>query len=349
MAIPTPPLHNKFFRILIRTESGAGYSWFGNLPNDAANATGIFVNNNNNNVSLANIITHINRMVKCTYIDDKNAGYGSATLEVTNEYGGTADNLFNGANNVWLEAHAGDDGHVGFRHTDTADSADPFAKVKFFGANVCSVLGLPENVWLHGSGFNLSVNDNIESSFKGVVIADELNVDGYVNFSPNARAAGQMVFDVSGSEGNDQGIMLSVGTSIFGKFGYDTFSSGSLCQVDLVRSSGDVIALYTSDERLKDDVQYILDPVSKVKQLNGVEFKWNHKQKIYPVGTKDVGIIAQDLQKVYPELVSESSTGYLGVKHDRLVALLIEAVKEQNNEIESLKSRITDMENNNAI
>ena len=347
MAIPTPPLHNKNFRILIKTESGAGYSWFGNLSNDAANATGIFVNNNNNNVSLANIITHINRMVKCTYIDNKNAVYGSAALEVTNAYGGSADNLFNGASNPWLEAHPGDDGHLGFRHTDTADASDPFAKVKFFGANVCSVLGLPENIWLHGSGFNLSVNDQIESSFKGVVIADELNVDGYVNFSPNARAAGQMVFDVAGSEGNDQGVMLSVGTDIFGKFGYDTFTSGSLVQVDLVRSTGDVIAVYSSDERLKDDIQYILNPIEKVKQLNGVEFKWNSSQSAYSVGTKDIGIIAQDLQKVYPELVATGSHGYLGINsYGKLVGLLIEAVKEQNIELDDLKQRLNNLENN---
>ena len=96
---------------------------------------------------------------------------------------------------------------------------------------------------------------------------------------------------------------------------------------------------------MKDDVQYILDPVSKVKQLNGVEFTWNSSQSYHEVGKKDVGIIAQDLQKVYPELVETSSNGYLGVKYERLVGLLIEAVKEQNDEIDKLKARLNNLEN----
>jgi|21_taG_2_1085346.scaffolds.fasta_scaffold00254_2 hypothetical protein len=342
---------DKRFRILLKTVSGTEYSWFGNRGNADATSTGIWANQSDTSVSPATVIQKINKMCKCTYIDDRNANYGSGTGEVDSDYGG-ADTYFNGAENIWLEAVAvpetGTANRIVFRHTDTADTSDPFAKVKFFGSTVCSKLGLSEDVWYHGAGFNLSVNEEVESFFRGTVVADEFTIVNRGYFGNNARFSGEMVYDVSGSEAQRQGILFSTGSGVFGRFVYEPFISGSLVEADLIRSKGDVIALYTSDERLKDDIQYILDPVSKVKQLNGVEFKWNDKQKIYPVGTKDVGIIAQDLQKIYPELVTESSTGYLGVKHDRLVALLVEAVKAQSSEIELLKSRITNMEDTNA-
>ena len=346
MAIPTPPLHNKHFRILIKTENGNEHSWMGNRDTLNASSVGIFANNNNNNRTLSDVVADINKMVKCTYLDRKQATVGIAGSgeDIENFWSGS-DDRFDGANNPWLTAHAGDDGKVGFRHTDSTDISDPFAKVKFFGSNVCSVLGFPEDVWIHASGFNLSVNPNIESSFKGVVNATELNVDGFVNFSPNARSAGKMFFDVSGSESNDMGVFMTVGTTIFGRYGYDTFTSGSLVQVDLVRSTGDVVAVYSSDEKLKDNVEYILDPISKVNQLNGVEFEWNSLQKAYPAGTKDIGIIAQDLQKVYPELVSTGSHGYLGINsYGKLTGLLIEAVKEQSKQIADLQYRIKKLE-----
>ena len=337
---------NYNFRILIQTETGTQVSYMGGDDSTPDNNTGAkFADSANSGMSITNIQTRINRMVKCTFVDRKNVSVGSGQ-DVENLYNNDADNKFNGANNPWLECTANsDDNRVGFRHTDTLDTSDPFAKVKFYGTKVCNVLGFPEGVWIHGSGFNLSVQEGIESSLKGSVIATSLSVVGNANFGDGSRYTGEMVFDISGSETKTAGFSFVTGSGIFGKVQYDPLTSGSLVEVDLVRSKGDIVALYTSDKRLKDDVKYILDPVSKVKQLNGVEFTWNSSQSYHEVGKKDVGIIAQDLQKVYPELVETSSNGYLGVKYERLVGLLIEAVKEQNNEIDKLKARLESLEN----
>ena len=105
----------------------------------------------------------------------------------------------------------------------------------------------------------------------------------------------------------------------------------------LIRSAGDVIAYYSSDERLKDNIKLIENPIEKIQQLRGVEYQWNDLQNTYPSGSLDSGIIAQDVQKVLPQLVKETNKGYLGVRHDRLVGLLVESIKELKQEIEDLK------------
>ena len=69
----------------------------------------------------------------------------------------------------------------------------------------------------------------------------------------------------------------------------------------------------------------------------GVEYQWNEKQNTYPTGSLDSGIIAQDVQKVLPQLVKERGDGYLGVRHDRLVGLLVESIKDQQEQIDDLR------------
>jgi hypothetical protein len=103
--------------------------------------------------------------------------------------------------------------------------------------------------------------------------------------------------------------------------------------------TGDVVAYSTSDERLKDNIELISNPIQKVQQLRGVEFDWNDKS-MFKAGKHDYGVIAQDVQKVLPELVKESHTGYLGVDYDKIIGLLIEVVKEQEKRIKDLENKV---------
>jgi len=107
-----------------------------------------------------------------------------------------------------------------------------------------------------------------------------------------------------------------------------------------INSAGDVVAYYSSDENLKYNIKTIENPIDKVQQLRGVRYNWGSNQTTYPEGTSDSGIIAQDVQKVLPELVRTNHNGYLGVRHDRLVGLLIESVKEQQKQIDELKDEV---------
>jgi hypothetical protein len=125
----------------------------------------------------------------------------------------------------------------------------------------------------------------------------------------------------------------------FGSFGVGTAASGTTGEI---RATNNVTAYYSSDERLKDNVKVITDALGKVQAIRGVEFDWNNLKEAedgYFVRKHDVGVIAQEVEKVLPEVVATREDGIKAVKYDRIVPLLIEAIKELKAEIDALKGR----------
>ena len=112
--------------------------------------------------------------------------------------------------------------------------------------------------------------------------------------------------------------------------------TGTFTVTGEIRATGDVVAFYSSDERLKDNKSVIENSLDKVGKLKGYEFDWNDKQEVYE--GHDVGVIAQEVEKVLPEVVQTRDDGYKAVKYDKLVPLLINAINELKAEIEELKS-----------
>jgi len=127
----------------------------------------------------------------------------------------------------------------------------------------------------------------------------------------------------------------------FDSFGVGTAASGTTGEI---RATNDVTAFYSSDVALKEDITNISNPLEAVDKLNGVLFNWKQSyidqrggEDGYFVRKKDVGVIAQDVEKVLPEAVATRPDGVKAVKYDRLTCLLIEAVKALKLEIEELK------------
>jgi hypothetical protein len=118
--------------------------------------------------------------------------------------------------------------------------------------------------------------------------------------------------------------------------------------VEALKSEGDVTAFWSSDIRLKDNVRPIEDALFKIQQIRGITFEWNDKlgdKAHLPAGTTDIGVVAQDVQKVLPEIVKERKDGYLGVRYERMIPLLVEGIKEQQEQIEQLKRQIEEIKN----
>ena len=91
----------------------------------------------------------------------------------------------------------------------------------------------------------------------------------------------------------------------------------------------------TSDANLKENVETIVGSIDILKDINGVKFVWKD------LGTPSVGVIAQDVEKVLPELVSErSDNGTKSVNYNGLVGVLIEAVKELSARVEGLENQL---------
>ena len=95
-----------------------------------------------------------------------------------------------------------------------------------------------------------------------------------------------------------------------------------------------------SDIRLKTNITVIDNGLSKVISLSGITYNWNELAVNQNRISRESGVIAQELLKVLPEAVVEKENGYLTVKYDRIIPLLIEAIKELSNEVELLKKKI---------
>ena len=139
--------------------------------------------------------------------------------------------------------------------------------------------------------------------------------------------------------GGTNGIISGSSTST-GSFGHLITDKDAHIGEDLL-ADGDVVAYNSSDVRLKDNIQVIKGSLDKIDGIRGVEFDWNDKSPGWAQERgHDVGVIAQEVQKVVPEIVVERKSGYLGVDYKRLVPLLIESVKELRQEVNDLKKKV---------
>lgn len=107
----------------------------------------------------------------------------------------------------------------------------------------------------------------------------------------------------------------------------------------LIVSSGNVIAASSSDLRLKDNLEKIDNALEKVSRLNGYTFTWNEKADKIFSSKNDVGVVAQEVENVLPEIVIDRVDGYKAVYYEKLVPLLIESIKELKERIEELEKR----------
>jgi len=125
--------------------------------------------------------------------------------------------------------------------------------------------------------------------------------------------------------------------------GIGTAASGTTGQI---RATDDITAFYSSDIALKEDIVNIPNPLEAIKKLNGVTFNWKQSwldeqggEDGYFVRKKDIGVIAQEVEKVLPEAVAQRANGIKAVKYDRLTCLLIEAVKVLSDKIQKFEEK----------
>jgi hypothetical protein len=110
-------------------------------------------------------------------------------------------------------------------------------------------------------------------------------------------------------------------------------SSTKLTYVPSTGTLSSTIVTSTSDEKLKENIVTISNPIDTIKKLRGVEYNWKDN------GNKSMGVIAQEVEKVLPYLVSENQNGKT-VMYQNMIGLLIEAVKEQQKQIDELRGKL---------
>ena len=110
-----------------------------------------------------------------------------------------------------------------------------------------------------------------------------------------------------------------------------------------IASTGDIVAYSTSDKRFKSNIQLIPNALEKVSKLNGVTWTWNEDVNEITKTTPNTGLIAQEVQEVLPEVVMEREDGHLGLDYSKMMGLLVEAIKEQQQQIHSLTIEIEEL------
>ena len=96
-----------------------------------------------------------------------------------------------------------------------------------------------------------------------------------------------------------------------------------------------------SDESFKENIETIEDSLNKLLQMRGVTFRWKDNKN------KAMGIIAQEVEIIIPEIVNTNENGTKSVSYDSIIGLLIEAVKDQQKMIEEMQSKINILIDNN--
>lgn len=137
---------------------------------------------------------------------------------------------------------------------------------------------------------------------------------------------------------------LTTGNSYqVGSLGVGTAASGTTGEI---RATNNITAYYSSDVRLKENIVVLDSALDKINSIRGVSFDWTDDyikshggEDGYFVRKKDVGVIAQEIESVLPEAVADREDGYKGVQYEKLVPLLIEAVKELTEKIRILENR----------
>lgn len=159
----------------------------------------------------------------------------------------------------------------------------------------------------------------------------------YQSFAQNSRwkhsNTAPAAHDPTDPAGSNQQIQFNA-NGVFGgssKFTWDGTANklsvdGDISVTGNISARRDVVTAATSDISLKENISKISNPLQMIKGLNGFIFDWNDKYSLYDSfkGARQVGVAAQDVEEVMPELVTERKNGQKTVTYDQLIPLLIE-------------------------
>ena len=152
------------------------------------------------------------------------------------------------------------------------------------------------------------------------------NLDVYSKGESNGRYLG------TNDKADDSNELDGLNSSQFLRSDQSDTMSGNLDVNGNIVADGNITA--NSDRRLKKDLTLIPQAIEKVRQLSGYTYT-----RIKD-GSRNTGVVAQEVQKVLPEAVQKDKDGILSVAYGNMVGLLIEAIKEQQTQIDRLKRRI---------
>ena len=304
-----------------------------------ANATGVYHTGTMNAASHtvgtaftanATVVNAVSYYVGTTLIGNSTGPYGKteATLNVNNAttaYGKTEGNLnVNSAATLATSRNINGSAFNGSAAITTATWGT--SRTITIGSTGKSVDGSAAVSWTLGE--------------IGAAATNQTMFIGTTSLTINRTTGSQTLTGVS-IDGSAATFTSTSQNSQFNSIGVGTAASGTAGEI---RANNNITAYYTSDAIFKENVKPIENALEKVMAVDGVEFDWTQEfmdarggEDGYFIRRHDVGVIAQNIEKVLPEVVATKEDGTKAVKYDRIVALLIEAIKDLKNEVDELK------------
>jgi hypothetical protein len=186
-----------------------------------------------------------------------------------------------------------------------------------------------------GLSSNVSATGNVTITNTGVTSAvgtsNQISVSG---------ATGAVTFSLPQSIATSSNVQ-------FNSLGIGGAASGTAGRID---AWGDIVAFSTSDKNFKENITPIPNALEKISRISGNTYDWKVDMKeFHGFEGNDVGVIAQEIEEVLPQLVTTRENGYKAVKYDKLVALLIEGIKEQQTQIHSLTIEIEKLKESKGL
>jgi hypothetical protein len=259
-------------------------------------------------------------------------GWNNEILKITAADGGSINHFLGfgvDSNNdrAWIRAYR--EGTEEDLHLQVENSTNGFVSI-----------GKPTPLAKLHVGGNAIVEDDIHDSNGNRFIKDNEIGDGTISI---ADTDGQVLGTFTTNQQSDKTITIQTSPPLDPNGGLEETTNGVAIK-DYNANWGDG-ALFISDENLKSSVSKIQSPISIAKSINGVKFRWNENADKKIQGKDDVGVIAQDVEKVLPEAVSSNSKSELSVYYHKIIPVLLECIKDQQDQIDSLGKRISDLEN----
>ena len=129
----------------------------------------------------------------------------------------------------------------------------------------------------------------------------------------------------------------STGDYQFNSIGVGTAASTTAGEI---RATGDITAFYSSDIRLKENITAIPNALEKVNQISGNTYDWKEGyDEVHSHKGNDVGVIAQEIEQILPQIVTNRDNGFKAVQYEKIIPLLIEAIKELSAKVDSLENK----------
>ena len=190
-------------------------------------------------------------------------------------------------------------------------------------------LNVTNNIRANNLTLGLTAGTTINTT-TGDLVLDSSN--NKVHITANAEVDGSMTIDSStNSSSKDTGALIITA----GGLGVE----GNIHAGGAIHAGGDVFAFSTSDVALKENVSPIKNALEMINSLTGNTFAWKPEAGIFGNKGMDTGIIAQEVEALgLPGVAKIRGDGMMGVRYDRLIPVLIEAVKELSAKVNSLES-----------